>query len=423
MRASGIVIAAVVVGAGLLGPPPAQAATPLSGSVSSDGHTITWSAGGVAPATGELAGSYDAVVTAGQTVTFGGSASFTMGGGVTNLRQEGYLTNTTPASYVQRVGAGTYTLPFSLSYTTARATGSGVVGSLTAAVSSRNCNDWGVCGGPSTSLSIAILGTSATEPIPPATDTEAPQVRVAKSHQVVRIGQKAHVAWAVQDDSGKAKWFASVYSDGTAVLNAHSKGFVNATGTKWTGSWRYPSASPGPFYECFWARDKAGNTSANAPFTSCRWLTIQVPVPLVSNGCGGSAWGQAAVDLMNWAGDVRIYGRHPVNMRQACNQHDAGYSGATVSQMRSPRPVDYRTWSREDVDQKFAADLMAQCHRFLKGAGLRSERRACLAEVPIYVGLVRQYGQGVFDADVTVPGTQTQMPNATVPPGGVRVNL
>ncbi|MFN8128128.1 MAG: hypothetical protein U0R28_04965 [Candidatus Nanopelagicales bacterium] len=423
MRVPSIIIVVSVVAAGLLGAP-AQAATDLLGSLSYAGHTITWSTAGVAPASGDLVGRYDAVVTAGQTVTFSGSAAYTQGNAVTNLRQEAYLTNVTPVSFAARVNAGTFTLPFSLSYTPARVTGTGVVGSLTAALSSRNCNDWGVCGGPEMSLSIAILGVGDNSTPPPASgDSEAPRVRVAPSHQAVRIGHKAHVAWRVSDDSGKAKWFGNVYSDGTVVMKAHSKGYVQATGGKWTGDWRYPSGSPGPFYECFWAKDKAGNTSANAPYTACRWLTIQVPVPLVSNGCGGSAWGQAAVDLMNWAGDVRMYGSNPVNMRQACNQHDAGYAGVTVAGMRSPAPVDYRTWSREDVDQKFAGDLMAQCHRFLKGPGLSSERKACLAEVPIYVGLVRQYGEGVFDADVTVAGTQTQMPAATTPPGGVRVNL
>ena len=42
---------------------------------------------------------------------------------MTNLRQEAYLTNVTPVSSAARVNAGTFTLPFSLSYTPARVTG------------------------------------------------------------------------------------------------------------------------------------------------------------------------------------------------------------------------------------------------------------------------------------------------------------
>lgn len=95
MRAPSIIIVVSVVAAGLLGAP-AQAATDLSGSLSYAGHTITWSAVGVAPATGDLVGRYDAVVTAGQTVTFSGSAAYTQRNAVTNLRQEAYLTNVTP---------------------------------------------------------------------------------------------------------------------------------------------------------------------------------------------------------------------------------------------------------------------------------------------------------------------------------------
>ena len=122
MRVPSIIIVVSVVAAGLLGAP-AQAATDLSGSLSYAGHTITWSAVGVAPATGDLVGRYDAVVTAGQTVTFSGSAAYTQRNAVTNLRQEAYLTNVTPVSFAARVNAGTFTLPFSMSYTPARVTG------------------------------------------------------------------------------------------------------------------------------------------------------------------------------------------------------------------------------------------------------------------------------------------------------------
>ena len=113
---------------------------------------------------------------------------------------------------------------------------------------------------------------------------------------------------------------------------------------------------------------------------------------------------------MNWFGDVRFYGDQPVVMRGACNQHDAAYGGSTVVGMRTKKATDYRRWSRESVDEKFAADLTAQCDRFLKGRKLRKERRACYKEVPIYVGLVREFGQSVFDANSTVPGHRRRYP-------------
>ena len=67
------------------------------------------------------------------------------------------------------------------------------------------------------------------------------------------------------------------------------------------------------------------------------------------------------------------------------------------------------------LQSEFAADLTAQCDRFLTGKKLRKERRACYKEVPIYVGLVREFGQSVFDANSTVPGTQTEIPGRTTP--------
>ena len=89
----------------------------LSGSVDYAGHTLTWATSGASPATGDLAGSYDGVVPAGATVTFSGSATFSLGPGVTNLSQSASLSGAEGVSFSQRVGQGTYTLPYSLTTT------------------------------------------------------------------------------------------------------------------------------------------------------------------------------------------------------------------------------------------------------------------------------------------------------------------
>ncbi len=96
----------------------------------------------------------------GQAVTFSGSASFSIGKGyVTNLSQQASLTGAQSVSFSKRVGEGTYPLPFNLTVTP-QAPPAGETHSLTATVSSRNCNDSGVCAGPSVTVNIAIVGAA-----------------------------------------------------------------------------------------------------------------------------------------------------------------------------------------------------------------------------------------------------------------------
>ena len=90
--------------------------------------------------------------------------------------------------------------------------------------------------------------------------------------------------------------------------------------------------------------------------------------------------------------------------------------------MTSPRPIDYRTWSREQVDQKFYEDIMTQCRRFLKGPAKAAYLKQCRTDAYRYVGLVRQFGKGAFDANSTVPGRPDRGARGHRPPGGGRSN-
>jgi hypothetical protein len=137
---------------------PAIAADPLTGSVDYAGHQMSWSVGGASAAPTELADRYDGVVQVGATVTFSGSMTFSLGPhSATNLSQYASLSGAKGVSFSQRVGEGTYTTPFSLT-TTATGNGTtGVVGSLSATVSSRNCNDWGLCAGPTVTIDLAVV--------------------------------------------------------------------------------------------------------------------------------------------------------------------------------------------------------------------------------------------------------------------------
>jgi hypothetical protein len=159
------------------------AGVPLSGTTELYGHTISWALSGASAPPADLAADYDGVVSPGTRVTFSGSASFTIGEGyATNLNQSASLSGAaTGASFSQRVGGGTYTLPYSLSATAPTAPTSAepgeVVSTITARVSSRNCNDWGVCGGPSTTVTVAVVK---------ADPTPAPKTMVAAAWKCVK---------------------------------------------------------------------------------------------------------------------------------------------------------------------------------------------------------------------------------------------
>ena len=236
---------------------------------------------------------------------------------------------------------------------------------MVATVSSRNCNDWGVCGGPSVTIDARrheVRRRTADR------EQAADRSRCSRTAASCAIGKRIPVAWRVKDDSGRARWFAALYSGGTQVGRCAEPGpgrGVRAGGERAVAAVRRrrrarstPASTP---------RTRPASSSADAPMSSCRWATVQVPVPSVSNGCGAAPGASIVADTLNWIGDMRTYGSTPVNIRPACNQHDAGYAGVAVAGINTPRVTDYRTWSREQVDQKFYDDIMIQCRRFLAG--------------------------------------------------------
>ena len=135
------------------------------------------------------------------------------------------------------------------------------------------------------------------------------------------------------------------------------------------------------------------------------------------------AWGQIVEDTLNWIGDTRIYGGTTVSIRPACNQHDAGYAGVAVAGLRTTKVTDYRTWSREQVDQKFYDDIMKQCRQALSGPANASYLKQCQQDAYTYVGpgpAVRP--GGLRRRRRPFPGTQAAVPASTSPAGGARNN-
>jgi hypothetical protein len=92
-----------------------------------------------------------------------------------------------------------------------------------------------------------------------------------------------------------------------------------------------------------------------------------VPIASVSNGCGG---GEASEewrfgDTSTFRNSNNPFGkRYVVDFREACNLHDAGYSGARVRDvLHGGVVVDFFTWTRKAVDKKFLEDMVLICER------------------------------------------------------------
>lgn len=154
--------------------------------------------------------------------------------------------------------------------------------------------------------------------------------------------------------------------------------------------------------------------SRKAPRSVCKWVDVLVPIKNVSNQCGGAGWDKV-VQFQNWVGntssfyDRRLNESFTADFTDACNLHDAGYGGATVRDIldgkRGDRPiVNFRLWSRGEVDKKFLEDMRKICVREIpkRAAGAR---KACREGRGRYRA-VRAVGGYFFDADLRKPGTQ-----------------
>lgn len=140
----------------------------------------------------------------------------------------------------------------------------------------------------------------------------------------------------------------------------------------------------------------------------------------VSNGCGGAGW-DSIVAIENYIGNSSTYKDSNVNplaksytvsFVDACNLHDAGYSGAIVKDKLSGRIEDFRTWSRKRVDDKFLADMRLLCTRQIPASATTALANCKARGGNLSFGAVSRYnavrkvGNLFFDADLTKPGTQ-----------------
>ncbi len=259
-------------------------------------------------------------------------------------------------------------------------------------------------------------------------DTSPPEIRAFEYDGWAAPGEKVALQFGVKDDSGKAKIHNTVYQGGRRLGEAVTP-LIAANGKRASWPATVDPSLVGPLYFCVWASDGAGNRSVTDNSgnefeqyrSSCAWIPLVVPVARVSNTCGGEGW-DAFVAVQHYFGNEHTYSdsntnplakSYTVDFSAACNLHDAGYGGhAVIDTLNGNKPIDYRTWSRKQVDKKFLADLRRLCVMQIP-AEARIARKNCQARggnasfgAETLFNLVSKIGWNFFDADLTKPGLQ-----------------
>jgi hypothetical protein len=171
----------------------------------------------------------------------------------------------------------------------------------------------------------------------------------------------------------------------------------------------------GLFYLCVTATLASGQGGVRTPCTTWGWIEIEVPIALVSNGCGGmtpSNWiNRKEIEML----DTRDLGSGiVVNFRNPCNFRDAAYKGLTVKNPLTNLVESTRHWTRKMVDDRFKQELVLTCSK-LAEIGIKNRTMllalpkalsACNVWTERYYAAVRTVGEFFFDADPTLPGDQ-----------------
>ncbi|HET7567963.1 MAG TPA: hypothetical protein VFJ91_08230 [Gaiellaceae bacterium] len=267
---------------------------------------------------------------------------------------------------------------------------------------------WNVAGEATGCVGYARVGGTAA-------DTTAPEVRAFTVSQSVQPGGTAKLHYRVRDDSGKATVHVVLWQGGTRVSDTVVSGSAERIFTDHVADVKLGGGLVGPLFYCVWAQDATGNRSGEK--SACGWIPLVVPIERVSNGCGGAGWEQwvkAQNLLLNTSrySDAKTGKTYRVGFKAACDLHDAGYGGFAVRDAINGGTVDFRTWSRPQVDRKFLRDMQTLCRRQIP-AEARDALAKCLGEnrsVSISAqdryDAVAKVGYRFFDADLTKPDTQ-----------------
>lgn len=302
------------------------------------------------------------------------------------------------------------------------------------------CPSWG-----SDCLNLRKQGSSS--------DTQAPKITFQPYDLITRMNSRIDTLFYVEDSSGKASYRTDIYSDGVK-LNKENAYWSTTSGDPVMSTFQPTviAGANGPFYVCVVAFDSSGNMTGD--FDNCQWRSIEVPTEPMTNGCGSQDEGVVVGWVQNFLldemkiklsiKDARKYNRGNrtwfVNVKPACDNHDAGYFGATFRDaVVSGKLIESRLKSRAYVDEKFRQDIMLLCKRSkgIPKAALAiciagetyapSKVKKLLVRIlptgaRTYWSAVRAKAKNGYDADSTQPGFQPTIPKSPKPAGGARNN-
>ena len=276
-------------------------------------------------------------------------------------------------------------------------------------------------------------------PSPSATAKGVPTMAIRVPGSVIRLQSGGWVTVPVQARIAGNKddwlnWQADIYDASGRVIKAETNQFRQESGTgRIELRFRPQQEQSGPFYACVWGMtDSGGVRTANAPKTSCAFLSIQQR-PVMWNDARSCA-PMYATDATAWMTGYQQYSGTPVPFWRACAIRDSGYRGMTVQDPRSGDWYDFREWSRSGVDSLFLKLMQQECRIALRKAPA-SALRACLGGASStganpggsigansYYTATRAIGGPYFDVNLVAPGTQAATDPQAVPAGGQRVN-
>lgn len=170
--------------------------------------------------------------------------------------------------------------------------------------------------------------------------------------------------------------------------------------------------------------DNAGTFAVAFAVTSPNAAGQPVPIARVSNGCGGAGW-DSLVAAQNYLGNTSVYRNSninpaarafTVNFKDACDLHDACYSGVIVRDKLSEGVRNFQSWSRHDCDAKFFTDMRRICDARIPPVftvalmNCRATGGNASFGARSRYNFVNRWGHLFFDADPAKPGSQPKGP-------------
>lgn len=236
-----------------------------------------------------------------------------------------------------------------------------------------------------------------------------------KQQLFVPLGKAYSFSYSVDNvgKSGPGKLIFEMYSNGTFVWRQAVNVTANGTFSRKIPAPLFTKTTKnyGPFYLCASERLASGKAELKAPCAQWKWIAIEVPIAYVSNGCGG----MTGIDLIDKAQakllNTRKFNGVVISYKDACDVHDAAYSGVVVRDKFFKKVINYLRWTRGLIDSRLELDIQQLCIKRFDptkvSATLVTLLSPCISMAHRYYLAVRAVGRAFFDANPAKPGIQS----------------